>query len=114
MKYFRFFSLLFLIMMDQSLFAQHHLPPVWGNETAEYESRTIAYIAPKRIVWKSATGDAAISGLDNLLKPGIGQAVLSDKGYCHLKNGKTGRVSLLLDFGRELQGGIQIVTGNIG
>lgn len=111
MKYFRFFSLLFLIMMDQSLFAQHHLPPVWGNETAEYESRTIAYIAPKRIVWKSATGDAAVSGLDNLLKPGIGQAVLSDKGYCHLKNGKTGRVSLLLDFGRELQGGIQIVTG---
>jgi hypothetical protein len=98
-------------MMSQSLFAQHHLPPVWGNDTAQYESRAIAYIAPRRIVWKSVTGHATVSGLDCLLKPGIGQAVLSDKGYCHLKNGKTGRVSFLLDFGRELQGGIQIVTG---
>ena len=31
--------------------------------------------------------------------------------FCHLKNGKGGMNSMLFDFGAELQGGIQVVTG---
>ena len=45
-----------------------------------------------------------------LLENGYGQAVLSGVEYCKMYNGK-GMNSILLDFGKELQGGLQIVTG---
>ena len=45
------------------------------------------------------------------MKNGKGQAELANTNLCHIKNGKTGKVSLLFDFGKEIQGGIQIVTG---
>src|SRR5574344_2411059 len=111
MKCYNFLCIYVPLLLSQTLCAQHTLPPVWGQENAQYESRAIAYISPKRIVWKDVPDDASVSGLDNLLQPGIGQAVLSGGNLCSIKNGKTGRVSFLLDFGRELQGGIQFVTG---
>ena len=93
--------------------AQTQLPPVWGDASqhAQYSSRTIAYLSPTRIVWQEAREGATIQGIDNLLKPGNGQAELVQGSMCRIKNGEKGKASFLLDFGRELQGGIQIVTG---
>ena len=39
------------------------------------------------------------------------QAALAGVSYAHLRNGKGAMCSILLDFGTELQGGLQIVTG---
>lgn len=111
MKCYKFFTLFVFLLLSKSAYSQFRLPPVWGNEISQYDFRTKAYLGPKRIIWEEATDDATISGTECLLKVGNGQAELSDGNLCHLKNGKTGKVSLLLDFGRELQGGIQIVTG---
>ena len=94
--------------------AQTLLPPVWqsgSQKEVQVSSRTIAYIQPTRIVWQEATGDSSMEGLENLLLPGNGQADLFDGQITRIKNGTTGKASLLLDFGRELQGGIQMVTG---
>ena len=93
--------------------AQTQLPPVWGDASqhAQYSSRTIAYLSPTRIVWQEAKDGATIQGIDNLLKQGNGQAELVQGSMCRIKNGEKGKASFLLDFGRELQGGIQIVTG---
>lgn len=93
--------------------AQTQLPPVWGDASqhAQYSSRTIAYLSPTRIVWQEAKEGATIQGIDNLLKQGNGQAELVQGSMCRIKNGEKGKASFLLDFGRELQGGIQIVTG---
>ena len=93
--------------------AQTQLPPVWGDAShhAQYSSRTIAYLSPTRIVWQEAKDGATIQGIANLLKPGNGQAELVQGSMCRIKNGEKGKASFLLDFGRELQGGIQIVTG---
>ena len=93
--------------------AQTQLPPVWGDASkhAQYSSRTIAYLSPTRIVWQEAKDGATIQGIDNLLKSGNGQAELVQGSMCRIKNGEKGKASFLLDFGRELQGGIQIVTG---
>ena len=89
------------------------LPPVWEKTPAkvQYSSRTIAYVPPTRIVWQETTGDASLQGLDNLLLPGNGQADLFDGQISKIKSGATGKASFVLDFGRELQGGIQLVTG---
>jgi hypothetical protein len=111
MKGYNFLSILVPLLLSQPLFAQHHLPPTWSEENVQYESRTTAYLSPKRIVWKNVPAGASVSGIDHLLKPGIGQATLTGDNICHIKNGKKGTVSFLLDFGHELQGGIQFVTG---
>ena len=94
--------------------AQTALPPVWQDATQEkvqVSSRTIAYLPPTRIVWQETTGDASITGLESLLRGGNGQADLFDGQIALIKSGTNGRASFLLDFGRELQGGIQMVTG---
>lgn len=95
--------------------AQTLLPPVWRSDShkeVQVSSRTIAYLPPTRIVWQETIGESSVKGLENLLLPGNGQADLFDGQISRIKIGTKGRVSFLLDFGRELQGGIQVVTGN--
>ena len=94
--------------------AQSVLPPVWQDipqDKVQYSTRTIANVPATRIVWQETTGDASIQGLENLLRGGNGQADLYDGQITRIKSGTNGRASFLLDFGRELQGGIQMVTG---
>ena len=94
--------------------AQSALPPVWQDtpqDKVQFSTRTIAYVPATRIVWQETTGDASIQGLENLLQGGNGQADLYDGQITRIKSGTNGRASFLLDFGRELQGGIQMVTG---
>ena len=94
--------------------AQSVLPPVWQytpQDKVQFSTRTIAYVPATRIVWQETTGDASIQGLENLLRGGNGQADLYDGQITRIKSGTNGRASFLLDFGRELQGGIQMVTG---
>ena len=94
--------------------AQSVLPPVWQDtpqDKVQFSTRTIAYLPPTRIVWQETMGDASITGLESLLRGGNGQADLFDGQIALIKSGTNGRASFLLDFGRELQGGIQMVTG---
>ena len=94
--------------------AQSSLPPVWQNHSSnevQYSTRTIAYLPPTRIVWQETTGNSSIEGIDKLLSTGNGQAELVGGKECVIRKRPDGKVSFLLDFGRELQGGIQIVTG---
>lgn len=75
--------------------------------------RVREYISPTRIVWQQASSQ--IRGLDNLLLTGNGQSVLAGTDVCVLKSDTTGdKPGFLLDFGKELQGGLQLVTGMSG
>ena len=87
------------------------LPPVFPGDVAgktQFDTRTRAYISPVRIVW-TQNGDL-ISGAENLLLQGNGQATTANtpKTVFTSKEGK--RPSILLDFGREIHGGLQFVT----
>mgnify|MGYP003292454120 FL=1 len=101
------------VLMVINISAQPQLPPAWqtGSEKVQYSSRTIAYLPPTRIVCQEATGGSSIEGLENLLLQGNGQAELVRGKVAKIKTGADGCASFLLDFGRELQGGIQFVTG---
>ena len=110
----RFFNVIGLVCACAVAQAQPLLPPVWQADAkgdVQISSRTIAYLPATRIVWQETTGDSSIQGLENLLLKGNGQADLFDGQIARIKNGATGKASFLLDFGRELQGGIQLVTG---
>ena len=67
------------------------------------------YISPTRIVWIEHGEN--ITNIEYLLREGNGQADLTNSHICVVKSTATEHPSILLDFGRELHGGLQIVTG---
>ena len=64
------------------------------------------YITPQRIVWQQT--DGKLEDAEALLQPGTGQAEMASGRYCHITT--KGNTSLILDFGREIHGGLQIVA----
>lgn len=64
------------------------------------------YISPTRIVWKTDN----VENAEQLLKEGRHQAILSNKDAVIFKS-QDSTASVLLDFGKELHGGLEIVTG---
>jgi alpha-L-rhamnosidase len=79
-----------------------------GRSPAQNSNQKVTeYISPKRILWKA--GD--VKNESRLLEQGVGQADVRNQNMCILENKQGVKASILLDFGKELQGGIQIVTG---
>ena len=110
------FSLIFLLAIEFSAFGQ--LPPALNNGM-EYkiadDNRTRKYIAPVKIFWKSTENEALIKNENHLLGQPIGQAILtSNQDFLVMKSTATEKPGILLDFGVNLHGGIQLVTGMIG
>jgi hypothetical protein len=66
------------------------------------------YLSPKRILWTSVEG---VVNAERFLKPGTGQADLVGANLCSMDGSAEVQPSILLDFGKELHGGIEIVTG---
>lgn len=72
------------------------------------DPRVRRFHLPTRIVWQTEGEDAPLDGA-SLLSSDIGQAPLESRPFCTIP--QTERTSgLLLDFGRELHGGVQIVV----
>ncbi len=89
-----------------TLFTLLCLFPAWAQQR---DSRVREYITPTRIVWQQH--GELIQSVENLLVEGNGQTDLTNARICVLKSTATEHPSILLDFGRELQGGLQLVTG---
>lgn len=73
------------------------------------DPRQRSFVLPTRIVWQTE-GDAAPHDSGFLLTSSTGQAPLEAVPGCTIPPSDQ-PISLLLDFGRELNGGIQIVVG---
>lgn len=73
------------------------------------DSRIREYLSPVRIVWQQDS--VQIENEHYLLSPGNGQADLSNSRVCVMRSTDAQHPALLLDFGKEIQGGIQLVTG---
>jgi alpha-L-rhamnosidase len=82
--------------------------------SAQTEAFTRKQLSPKRIVWMSDTTGTFIKSPSLLLQEGIGQAVLSGSKLAYLINNKDHLASLIIDFGIEIQGALQIITGITG
>ena len=75
------------------------------------DSRVRSYISPVRILWKSSSEQNIVGNEAVLLREGIGQSVLGSNNVCRMRSTADTKASILFDFGKELQGGIQIITG---
>lgn len=110
------FSLTLLMAIGFNAFGQ--LPPAFNNgrqyKVAD-DSRTRKYIAPVQVFWKSTENTDLIKNEQHLLNQPIGQAILTNKqDFLVMKSTAKERPGILLDFGVNLHGGIQLVTGMIG
>ncbi len=102
----------FLLTMVTFVYAQ--LPPVFSKlQASEAESTPTVrrYLSPVAILWKSPNAGTDIVNEKRILLKGNGQADLSNTNMCILKSTTDVHPALLLDFGKELQGGLQIITG---
>lgn len=108
-------SILFLlIFLTAGNITLAQLPPIFKNRpTADVEedSRMHLYLSPQRIVWQSDETGKFIIDAQNLLKSGNGQAELINKDLVTLKSDDSVKPGILLDFGKELHGGLQVITG---
>lgn len=87
------------------------LPPIFDKTfEGQKDSRIRQYLSPKRIVWMSDKTGVNVIDPQNLIKPGTGQADLVHQNICRLVSTFDVRPGFVLDFGKEIQGGIQIVT----
>ena len=70
------------------------------------------YITPKRIVWKSDNTGTKVINPEILLNKGDGQTYfgIDRSKVCQLKNEEGDSSGIILDFGIEIQGAIQITT----
>jgi alpha-L-rhamnosidase len=82
--------------------------PVAELQGAERSPLTTFFIAPKRIVWQS---DVGITNANSLLTPKPGQALLAEPAPpVELTSSAAGHGGLLLDFGVEISGYVEIIT----
>lgn len=78
--------------------------------TTRRDNRVRDYYPAKRIVWVSDKTDKAVISVESLLQSGNGQADLVGNNVCKIINSETDINSILFDFGKEIHGGIEIVT----
>lgn len=66
------------------------------------------YISPVRIIWMSDNSGRFVSNPENLLSAFSNQLSVSDNKYAELMSSDTHQASILLDFGKEIYGGVKI------
>jgi hypothetical protein len=80
-------------------------------ERSRKEQTVKEYLTPERIVWLSDNSGTKIKDADYLLIPGNGQADLQNARICELKTVGNDTCSIVLDYGSELHGGLEVITG---
>ena len=100
----------FLIIFYSGIYAQ--TPPSLESSNAHIRSTELTqkFLTPTRIVWKSDNTGTMVVNAESILKPGIGQADLNQGKYLVLENDKDSKSGIIIDFGIQIQGGIEIVT----
>jgi hypothetical protein len=114
LNYIKMKKIIFLLLTGIVCRVQaQELPPVFGTEYSAKsfnDSRTRVYLSPQRIVWKDDGNGELLKNAEKLLERGDGQSELTSKPVCIMRSTENEYPSILLDFGKEIHGGLQIVT----
>lgn len=99
-----------IIQFPATVKAQEHLNERSFNGQIIEDVITRAYVTPVKIVWQSDNQNNLVQNSQVLLTPFDGQLTTSGKGMCVLKSDDDKTASILLDFGKEIYGGIEIAA----
>ena len=90
------------------------LPPVFGEaykDKAQNSEMIKTYLTPQRIVWQSDDSGESIQNAEALLKKGNGQVAVNEDKLFRLIGKADKKPAILLDYGKEIHGGIKISAG---
>ncbi|WP_236262809.1 hypothetical protein [Aggregatimonas sangjinii] len=90
------------------------LPPVFGadyEDKASHSDMVKTYLTPQRIIWRSDESDTFIKNAETLLQKGSGQVAVNDKDLFNLISTEEHKPGILLDYGKEIHGGVKISMG---
>ena len=113
MKIATWFLLLSACLLPE-IAAQAQLPPVFDSSrmaTVQTTPTVRRYLSPEKIIWQTDNAGGSITNATRFLLPGNGQADLANQNMCVLKSTTSAHPAILFDFGKELHGGLQLVTG---
>ncbi len=104
------FIALFLLLLPGYATAQAYLSERAFQNQLLKDEITRAYLMPVNILWLSDDQGKQIKNPEALLIPFDGQLTTDGRGMCVLRSDDTAQASLLLDFGKEIYGGIEIAA----
>ena len=110
MTYRKELLLFLLLQIGLSAMAQNNILQKGVSDRWTKDSRTIQYILPSRIVWMSDSEGESVLHPENLLSDFSGQITVASDQNCILSTRKTNQAGILLDFGKELYGGLLITA----
>ena len=104
---------LLALVPGMALMAQNNIPPVFAGDEELFREDilTRTYITPKQVFWTSSA--TSVRDAQLLLKPNTGQSDIFASGMCQLVNKGSDKASVILDFGKEIHGGLQIVISTV-
>jgi hypothetical protein len=114
MNRFRILTTVILLGVTASVMAQR-IPAFVTQDSLKVRSSALTrkYLTADKIVWVSDLSGKQVQNAENILNPGNGQADLNTERYLNLVSDMDSKPELILDFGREIHGGIEIVTSSI-
>lgn len=100
-----------ICIMTEFGLAQNHIPPVFGNDTTNIRHDEISqlYLSPRKVVWTSS--ESSVNTPRVLLKLSDGQSEMVKENTCRLRSMPNDTAAILLDYGRELHGGLKLILG---
>lgn len=104
-------ALVLLLLVALHGLAKAQYPPAFNADIltkAELDPMSRIYLAPQKILWVSS--DSLVSNADVLLEKGTSQAFFGKQTLCKITNRGSECSGILLDFGSEIHGGIQLTT----
>lgn len=104
-------SLFLTILLGAStLFSQNNVLKSAFENRLQKDEITRSYVTPVKIIWQSDTEGKQVTNSEVLLTRFDGQLSTSSAGMCMLRSDDDKQASVLLDFGTELYGGIEIAA----
>ncbi len=102
----------FIRFMKQH-FSDNGLPPAFNQGfVAADDPMKRTWISPVRVMWTSDSIGERIKNQEVLLLPGNSQSEITRRPvFCSMNTTEKDTASILLDYGRELHGGLELVMG---
>ncbi len=104
------YLLLFLLLGSFELLSQNNVLKNAFENRLHKDEITQSHVTPVKIVWSSDQTGKNVKNPEVLLKGFDGQLSTSGAGMCTLRSDEDRQASVLLDFGTELYGGIEIAA----
>ena len=104
------FFILLLLLLSGNIYAQKNVLKDNFLNNLDRDEITRSYITPVKVVWQSDNKESQVKNGEVLLTKFDGQLSTSGAGMCVLRSDNDLQASILLDFGTEIYGGIEIAA----